>query len=101
MIDKIILGLLSVSMHVLDWFLAPLSTALSHSDVGRHILAGANQFISLCNMVDAVMLWVVDLTGIPRPLLTILGGILISCITLRLQCYVLKMVVKWWDRIIA
>lgn len=101
MIDKIILGFLNTSMHVIEWFLGPLTRALANTQIGQRILDASDNFIAVCNMVDSVMLWVVDATGIPRPMLTILGAILFSCITLRFQCYLFKMIVKWWDRIIA
>lgn len=101
MVNTILNGFLTVSMKVLDFFLQPISTMISQSGLHDGFNTFVNNFMTLMNTLKGVLPWVIDATGLPKPLFTLIFAVVLASIGLRLSVLVLKVVVKWWDRIIA
>ena len=102
MISNILNGFLSLSMTVVNWFLTPIYNVIDDIDLGGITVADMLSYVnSLFTTISGVMSWVIDATGIPRVLFTLMFGVYLTCITIRLSIYIVKMIVKWWDRIIA
>lgn len=102
MISNILNGFLSLSMTVVNWFLTPIWNLISDIDLGGTTFADMLSSVNLLfTNLSSTLSWVIDATGIPRVLFVLIFGIYLTCITLRISIYVVKMIVKWWDRIIA
>lgn len=102
MVNTLLNGIVSVSITVVNWFLSPIYNLIDNISLGNvnlsDLLSNFNSFISTAT---TYLNWVIDATGIPKPLIIIMVGVLGGCIMLRIQMYVLKLVLKWWDRIVA
>lgn len=101
MINTLFSGLLTVSMKVLDFFLQPISQLIHNSSLHDGFNNFTTNFATLMNTLKGVLPWVIDATGLPKPLFVTIFGVFLAGITLRISVLVLKIVVKWWDRIIA
>lgn len=102
MINTLLKGVLDVSMNVLNWFLTPIWNLIDNIDLGGVTLNDClAQVNNLFTTISSVMSWVIDATGMPRVLFTLMFSIYLICITMRVTIYLVKMIVKWWDRIIA
>lgn len=101
MVNTLLNGFLTISMKVLDFFLAPISTMISNSGLHNGFNTFTNNFSSLMTTLKGVLPWVIDATGIPKPVFILMFGVVLGGIGLRISVFVLKIVVKWWDRIIA
>ena len=101
MVNALLNGFLTVSMKVLDFFLSPIDTLISQSGLHDGFNTFVNNFQSLMTTLKGVLPWVIDATGVPKPLFVLIFSVVLGSIGLRLSVLVLKIVVKWWDRIIA
>lgn len=102
MINTIISGLTNASISVINFLLTPIYYLIDHIDLGNVNLSDmVTSFNSFVSTATTYVSWLVDALGIPRPLLIVIFAILGQCILLRFQMYTLKLVLKWWDRIIA
>lgn len=101
MINTLFSGFLSVSMKVLDFFLSPISTMIHNSSLHTGFNTFANDYMSLMSMLKNYLPWCVSITGLPKSMFLLVFGVFLAGITLRLSVFILKIVLKWWDRIIA
>lgn len=101
MINTIITGFISISVKILDWFLQPISQYIHNSSLHDGFNTFTNNFASFMNIIKGVLPWLIDALCIPKPLFVIIMGVFLAGIVLRLSVLTIKMVVKWWDRIVA
>lgn len=102
MISTILSGIIKVAMYSLDFFLAPIYAAISNINLGGTTVDDLlNEFLTVMYNISRVLPWLVDATGIPKPVIRVLLLVFLACLTLRLSVYVIKLIVKWWDRIVA
>lgn len=101
MTNTIFSGLLTISMKVLDFFLQPISQLIHNSSLHDGFNAFTTNFANLMNTLKGVLPWVIEATGLPKPLFVTIFGVILAGITLRLSIFILKIILTWWDRIIA
>lgn len=101
MINTVITGLFKFSINVLDFFLSPIENLIYSSGLGNGYNQLLNHFATLMTNLRSVLPWVIDATGIPKPLFSVLFGIFLAILGLKVGVLILKIVLKWWDRIIA
>lgn len=101
MVNTILSGLISISVKVLDWFLSPINDLIAQSSLHDNFNNFSNAFMVTMNNIRGVLPWVIDATGIPKPLFTMIFGVFLGGIVLRLSVLTIKLIVKWWDRIVA
>lgn len=101
MINTLVNGVLSVSIHILDFFLSPIENLIYSSGLGDNYNSFVNAFMSTMANIRAVLPWVIDATGIPKPIFSMIFTVFLAGIILRLSVFIIKWLVKWWDRIVA
>ena len=102
MINTLLSGVLTVSMTVVNWVLTPIYNLIDGINFnGTSLSDCVSLFNSFLSTISAVLSWVADATGIPPIMFTFMFGIFTICINLRLSVYIIKLVLKWWDRIVA
>lgn len=102
MINTLLNGVVSVSITVVNWFLTPIYNFIDTIDLGSGTLTNlVSNFNSFITTATQYLGWVIDATGIPKPLIVIIIGVLGYCIMLRFRVYLFKLILKYWDRIIA
>lgn len=102
MINTILNGFFSITMTVLNWFLDPIWNVIDNINIGGTSIADLlNTINNLFDLLTNVMSWIVDATGLPRALFLLMFGIYLVCLTLRATIYIIKMLLRWWDKIIA
>lgn len=101
MINNILNALFGIVFYILDFFLAPIYDALADVDLGGTTFADAiAQLNDYMLLLRQTLGWVADATGIPGWLFTLMGTFLLTNITARISIYIIKLIVKWWHKII-
>lgn len=101
MINTILSGVLKMSFHVLDFFLSPIQRALDSAGLGAGLTQFSNAFQSLMNTLKGVLPWVIDATGLPKPIFAVIFATFLAGVGLRIAVFTLKLILKWWDRVVA
>lgn len=102
MINTIINGFFSVSMNIMNWFLTPIWNIIDNIDLGGSSVSDLiTQVNNLFNLLSNTMSWIIDATGIPRVIFSLMFGVYLTCISMRIAIYIVKMILRWWDKIFA
>lgn len=102
MINTILNGFLDISMNVINWFLTPIWNLIDNINIGGTTVGDMITALSqLLNQMSTTLVWIIDATGLPPALFVLLLSIYISCIVLRFSIYIVKAILRWWDKIIA
>lgn len=101
MVNTILSGFLTLGMKVLDFFLSPIENAITHSGLNTGFNTFVSNFNSLMNVLKGVLPWVIDATGLPKALFKLIFTAFIGGVGVRVGMLVTKLVLKWWDRIVA
>lgn len=99
MINSILNGLIEFFTTLLNILLLPLDTAI------QTFLPDFSDVLSLFNdFVDQVLgffPWILSWFNIPDLVLTLAVGWIIGKISISIAVYTIKLVVAWWDRLVA
>lgn len=101
MINTIISGVFRFVINILDFFLQPIEDLIYRAGLGNGYNTLLNHFNTLMTQLRQILPWVVDATGIPKLLFAVIFGIFLAVLTLKLSIFLLKLILKWWDRIVA
>lgn len=100
MIDTIMKGLFSMFIALANNFLSPIYSLIANIDLGGYTIADAltqlNLYITLLRQSIG---WVANATGIPGWLFALMGLFMIANLTLRIAVYVIKLLLKWYRKL--
>ena len=100
MINTILKGLFSIVFTIMNTFLSPIYDAVADIDLGGFTVADTiSQMNSFLTLIRTTLVWVADATGIPLWLFNIMGLFMLANITLRIVLYVLKLLLKWYRKL--
>lgn len=102
MINTLLTGVIDVSITFINWFLTPIYNFIDNTSMGNFSLTDlVTNFNSFISTATTYVGWFVDALAIPKPLLIIILGVLGYCVIVRIRVYLFKLILKYWDRIVA
>lgn len=100
MINTILQGLFSAFISMANNFLTPIYALVQNIDLGGYTIGDAliqiNAYITLLRQSIG---WVANATGIPGWLFALMGLFLTANLTLRVAVYVIKLLLKWYRKL--
>lgn len=100
MINTILKGLFSMIVTMSNFFLQPIYDLIDDIDLGgftfSDILALMNAYIGL---LRNALSWVADATGLPGWLFGLMALFTMANITTRVAVYVIKLLLKWYRKL--
>lgn len=100
MINTLLKGFFSIVITLSNWFLSPIYDLIDDIDIGGMTIADVltimnNYIVLLRNGIS----WVANATGIPSWLFGVMGLFLTANLTLRITVYVIKLILKWYRKL--
>lgn len=100
MINTILQGLFSIVFTLMNSFLEPIYNVIADIDLGGYTVADTiSQMNTFVNLIKNTLVWVADATGLPGWLFNIMGLFMLANISLRIALYVLKLLLKWYRKL--
>lgn len=100
MINTILKGFFSIVITLTNYFLQPIYDLIADIDIGGLTIADVlNQMNSYIILLRSGLAWVANATGIPSWLFGVMGLFLTANLTLRITVYVIKLILKWYRKL--
>lgn len=100
MINTILQGLFSAFISMANNFLSPLYDLIDDIDLGGYTIGDAlTQLNAYITLLRQSIGWVANATGIPGWLFALMGLFMVANITLRIAVYVIKLLLKWYRKL--
>lgn len=100
MVNTLLSGFINIAISLINWFLTPIYNLLDNIDINGFTL---QQGLVLVNdylqQINSVLGWVADATGLPGWLFATLGAFMLVNISLRIAVYAIKLILKWYRKI--
>lgn len=97
MINKIIVGIISLISSLISLILSPIDNLISSYLPGLD--TALNSFDAFFDLISQGIGWVIDAFAIPSEVLSLIVAYWVFKLTLPLLISTIKLVVKWYDKL--
>ena len=100
MINTILKGFFSIVITMTNIFLQPIYNLIANIDIGGMTIADVlNQVNGYIVILRGGLSWVANATGLPSWLFGVMGLFLTANISVRVSIYVIKLILKWYRKL--
>lgn len=100
MINTLLKGFFSIVITLTNYFLTPIYNLIANIDLGGFTVADTiSQLSAYVSLLQGGLSWVANAIGLPGWLFALMGLFLIANITLRVAIYVIKLILKWYRKL--
>lgn len=97
MINRIIMGIISLISGLIGVILSPIDTLISSALPG--LSNALTNFASLLNVVGQGIGWVISALAIPTEIISLIIAYWVFKLSVPVVVYTIKLVVKWYDKL--
>lgn len=97
MINKILIGIISLISSLVNVILSPIDSIITANLPG--LSSALNSFSTFLGYISNGIGWVIDSFAIPSAVISLIVAYYIFKLTVPLLIYTIKLIIKWYDKL--